>query len=109
MVRCQQTPDLGLLAAEEAVMGVNHAQLGAYLLSWWNLPQPIIESTLYHHDPLSSSVINHDFVSLVGVVSHISLGMLDAHLVGELDQRIIKAAGMSPAMYEDVQRQYQLP
>ncbi|MEA2109576.1 MAG: response regulator [Pseudomonadota bacterium] len=104
LARCRQHADLSLVAAEEAVMGVNHAQLGAYVLSWWNLPQPIIEATLYHHNPLSESVANRDFVSLVGVVSQLSLGLLDAHLVGELDPRVIEAAGMSPAMYEDVQQ-----
>jgi len=88
-------------------MGVNHAQLGAYVLSWWNLPQPIIEATLYHHNPLSESVANRDFVSLIGVVSHLSLGILDVHLLDELDSRVIEAAGMSAAMYEDVQRRLQ--
>ncbi|MCK4377836.1 MAG: HDOD domain-containing protein, partial [Deltaproteobacteria bacterium] len=107
MARCRQQPDRGLVEAEEAVMGVNHARLGAYVLSWWNLPQPIIEATMYHHNPLSDSVASRDFVSLVGVVSQLSLGLLDAHLVGELDPRVIEAAGMSPAMYEDVQRRLQ--
>jgi HD-like signal output (HDOD) protein len=107
MACCHQTPGLGLLAAEEEVMGVNHAQLGAYLLSWWNLPQPIIEATLYHHDPLSESVANREFVALIGVVSHLSLAVLDPCLVAELDPGIVEAAGMSLAMYEDVQQRLQ--
>ncbi len=107
LARCRQQPEMSLVEAEETVMGVNHAQLGAYVLSWWNLPQPIIEATLYHHDSLSESVANRDFVSLIGVVSQLSLGLLDAHLVGEPDPRVIAAAGMSPAMYEDVQRRLQ--
>ncbi len=105
--RCRQQPGLGLLAAEEEIMGVTHAQLGAYLLGWWNLPHPIIEATLYHHNPLSELVTNQEFVSLIGVVSHLSLAVLDVSLVAELDSEVMKKAGVSVAMYEDVQRQLQ--
>jgi len=104
---CRQQPGLGLLAAEGTVMGVTHAQLGAYLLSWWNLPHPIIEATLYHHDPLSESVADQHFVSLIGVVSHLSLAVLDGSLVAELNSEVMKTAGVSAAMYKDIQRQLQ--
>lgn len=104
LTRCRQQPGPGLAAAEEAVMGVSHTQLGAYVLSWWNLPQPIIEATLYHHDPLSESVANREFVALIAIVSRLSLAVLDDNLAEELDPHILEAAGMSPAMYEDVQQ-----
>lgn len=104
MAHCRQHADVSLVEAEEQVMGVTHAQLGAYVLSWWNLPHPIIEATLYHHDPLSDSVVNREFVSLIAIASRLSLSVLDDNLVGDLDPRVLEAAGMSPAMYEDVQR-----
>jgi hypothetical protein len=37
--------------AERQVLGVTHAELGAYLLGLWGLPYPIVEATAYHHLP----------------------------------------------------------
>ena len=36
---------------EEDVLGVNHAAIGGYLVSKWNLPQPLIQATGFHHQP----------------------------------------------------------
>ncbi|MCB9913699.1 MAG: HDOD domain-containing protein [Planctomycetes bacterium] len=35
----------------EREFGTNHARVGAYLLSLWGLPDPIIEAVLLHHGP----------------------------------------------------------
>lgn len=40
--------------AELAVCGFTHAELGAHLLSLWGLPQSLIETVLYHHEPRRS-------------------------------------------------------
>jgi HD-like signal output (HDOD) protein len=37
--------------AEQAVIGANHAQVGAYLLGLWGIPDPIIEAVAWHHEP----------------------------------------------------------
>ncbi len=42
-------------AAEEEVFGFNHAEAGGILLSRWNLPDPVVETVLSHHDPGSVS------------------------------------------------------
>ena len=42
---------LSLVAAEQEMLGVTHAELGAYLLALWGLPQPIVEAIAFHHDP----------------------------------------------------------
>ncbi len=47
--------ELSLIAAEHQVLGISHASLGAYLLSLWGLPQPIVEAIFYHHEPSASS------------------------------------------------------
>lgn len=38
------------LKAEEDVMGLNHADIGAFLLRHWNLPERLIETVLAHHE-----------------------------------------------------------
>ena len=37
--------------AERQVFGATHAEVGAYLLGLWGLPNPIIEAVAFHHDP----------------------------------------------------------
>jgi len=38
-------------AAEYKVMGISHAEVGAYLLGLWGLPDLILEPVMFHHDP----------------------------------------------------------
>lgn len=44
----ERTP---LPAAELALVGCTHAALGAYVLGLWGLPEAIVETVAYHHDP----------------------------------------------------------
>jgi len=37
--------------AEREVIGVSHAEIGAYLLGLWGLPLPVVEAVAYHHNP----------------------------------------------------------
>lgn len=39
--------------AEYRVLGVSHAELGAYLLGLWAFPQDIVEAVAFHHRPQS--------------------------------------------------------
>lgn len=38
-------------AAEERVLGVNHAEVGAAVLEGWNFPQAIVDVVRWHHEP----------------------------------------------------------
>lgn len=53
-------------------LNVTHQEVGGYLLKWWELPYPIVESALFHHDPLNPSVMNRDIVSLVHIADVLS-------------------------------------
>lgn len=37
--------------AEGDLIGCNHAELGAYLLGLWGLPDPVVEAVAFHHRP----------------------------------------------------------
>jgi len=37
--------------AEQEVFGATHAEVGAYLLGLWGLPETIVEAVAYHHAP----------------------------------------------------------
>lgn len=45
------TSDLSQNEAEREVFGATHAEVGAYLLGLWGLPNAIVEAVAYHHHP----------------------------------------------------------
>jgi HD-like signal output (HDOD) protein/CheY-like chemotaxis protein len=59
-----------LEATEREIMGASHATIGAYLMSLWGLPEPLIESVLFHHHP--SQCVENGFTPLAAV--HIAEG-----------------------------------
>lgn len=42
---------LSLQAAERQVFGSDHAEMGAYLMGLWGLPDPVVEGIAFHHAP----------------------------------------------------------
>jgi putative nucleotidyltransferase with HDIG domain len=44
-------PGQSSLSAERAVFGTTHAEVGAYLLGLWGLPDPVVEAAAFHHQP----------------------------------------------------------
>lgn len=44
-------PDISPLDAEIQILGVTHAQIGAYLLGLWGLPYSVVEAVANHHAP----------------------------------------------------------
>ena len=51
--------------AERATLGATHAEIGAYLLGLWGLPDPIVEALAYHHGP--RRCLSHTFSALTAV------------------------------------------
>jgi len=45
---------LSLIDAEREVLGCGHAEVGAYLLGLWGLPDPIVEAVAFHLSPLTA-------------------------------------------------------
>ena len=50
-VRRTQLQGISLVASECQVFGATHAQVGAYLLGLWGLPDSIVEAVAWHHEP----------------------------------------------------------
>ena len=40
---------------EQEVFGATHADVGAYLLALWGLPNPVVEAVALHHQPARSA------------------------------------------------------
>jgi len=54
-----------LYVVETELMGVSHAEVGAYLLGIWGLPSPVVEAVAHHHHP---ERVPQDFLDAVGIV-----------------------------------------
>jgi HD-like signal output (HDOD) protein len=52
-------------AIEREELGVTHAELGAYLLGLWGLPDAIVEATAWHHYPPSVAPVGSSALSYV--------------------------------------------
>ncbi len=50
---------------ERDIFGFTHCEAGGYLLSWWDLPYPIVECALYHQTPFDKRIINKELVMSV--------------------------------------------
>ncbi len=51
--------------AEQRVIGASHAEIGAYLLALWGLPQRVVEAVAWHHRPSESRVLTGKTVAMV--------------------------------------------
>jgi HD-like signal output (HDOD) protein len=54
-----------IMALELEQLGCTHAQVGAYLISIWGLPLPLVHAVAFHHNPLDSE--ENQFSSLTAV------------------------------------------
>ncbi len=83
--------------AEMEILGCTHAEIGAYLLGIWGLPDHIVEAVAYHHRP--SSCLGEAFSCLTAVhaadVIALQLGANDnPYPVSELDAAYIQKLGL---------------
>jgi HD-like signal output (HDOD) protein len=60
-----QTEGRPLHAVETELMGVSHAEVGAYVLGIWGLPSPVVEAVAHHHHP---ERVPQDSLDAVGIV-----------------------------------------
>lgn len=88
-------PKLSFIQLERAMLGVSHDIVGAYLLDWWELPQPIIESTMFHHDPFNENVVDKQLVSIVHIADYYALKALVPNANELLDERALSLFNIS--------------
>ncbi|MBI5863894.1 MAG: HDOD domain-containing protein [Planctomycetes bacterium] len=50
-VRLARSDGISLPEAERRVFGATHAEVGAYLLGLWGLPDAVVEAVAFHHRP----------------------------------------------------------
>ena len=86
---------------EEEVLGVTHAEIGAYLLGLWGLPQQTVEALAFHHTPERLSRTAFDVLSAVYVADvlideeMVAQNLGGAELSGPLDDEYLATLGVA--------------
>lgn len=66
-IRRSHEEPVNVLDMELEELLVTHQEVGAYLLSWWELPFPIVEAALYHHRPFDPNIVHSELVASVHI------------------------------------------
>ncbi len=76
------------VAAEQAVLGTNHAAVGAALLASWGLPPEVVEGVANHHQPVESGRELHvaGAVHLADAIVNGDKSLVDERWVEDADQ-----------------------
>jgi putative nucleotidyltransferase with HDIG domain len=64
-IELARTKAIPLWMSEQQILSITHAEIGAYLLGLWGLPDGIIEAVAYHHRPMDSG--NKTFCALTAL------------------------------------------
>jgi len=56
---------LSFSSAEKKVLGIDHAELASVLLKIWNIPNHLVESIYYHHNPASSEELDSNILAYI--------------------------------------------
>lgn len=62
--------EISIWEAETRNFGVNHADVGGFVLSLWGLPVRVVEAITYHHEPESFGATSLNPVIAVHVANH---------------------------------------
>lgn len=93
------------LKAEEAILGLNHSDLGAFLLKQWNLPERLIEPVLAHHELEKAKEFKKEamVVHLADVLIHArGYGETLYQKVPSLNSKSLSILKISPKEFKDI-------
>ncbi len=88
-----QDDSFTLLDYEKEVIGMDHQEVGKFLLEKWNIPDTTCDAVLYHHKPCDSPNGNY-LASIIHLSDYLINEMLEGNFKWErdlkLDEEIIK-------------------
>ena len=92
-----------LYAIEEELIQISHAEVGAYLLSLWGLPQSVVEAVAHHHHPRRVPPNGLDMVVLVyasNILAHEREALDRGAAPPEFDMELLHQAGVAERLPE---------
>jgi HD-like signal output (HDOD) protein len=91
VLQLTRSEKLPLIEAEARVFGATHAEIGAYLLGLWGLPDAIVEAVAWHHLPAQCPA--EGFSALVAV--HVAEAFLGTEEETPLDEHYLERLKLS--------------
>ncbi len=104
--RFQTQSEKNWVEIETEIIGAPHTLLGGYLLKWWNLPYPVIEVTLFHHNPLKEGVVNQKVASLTYISDFYASKFLGMKPYSPLNEEIFAVLETDRETIEDKIRKF---
>lgn len=89
-----------LLLLEKEKFDVQHPEVGAFLIHRWDLPYPIMEAALYHHNPLDSDIINKELVCCVHIAEYYAWKHIYEKNYSELNEEVFAQIDVSKEDFE---------
>jgi putative nucleotidyltransferase with HDIG domain len=94
--------------AEREVLGIDHAEIGARILSQWSLPDDLVHAVRWHHDPDGAEATNQttDIVHVANVLClMMGIGVGREGLQYEPSPAVTRRLGLKPFHLEHVASQ----
>jgi HD-like signal output (HDOD) protein/CheY-like chemotaxis protein len=88
---------------EQAEFEATHAELGAYLLGLWGMPNPVVEAVALHHKPAASSACGFSPVLAVHVADALTPGRVgphSGHAENQIDMAYLTRLGLDHRLPE---------
>lgn len=89
--------DIGMLLIEGTE--ASHEELGGYYLKWQGMPNEIVESALFHHNPLEASAENLEMIGCLHLANYYAAVFLGEN-DGTLDEKTFEALQINRERYE---------
>ncbi len=82
-----------LLSLEEAKLGHNHCEVGASLVTTWNLNSFIADAVLYHHSPQAKIVDTHSLIQIAFIANALSRQENDEMAAAVAAEQLLNISG----------------
>jgi putative nucleotidyltransferase with HDIG domain len=93
------------VVAEDMVLGTDHAQVGAQVLTQWSFPRDVIEAVRWHHDPdfPEKATAAVDVVYLSNLLCQANgQSDQDAGVIDELSPAVIERLGIDVSQFDAI-------
>ncbi len=99
VLRAAKIQTVSLCREEEEMLGACHAEIGAYLLGLWGLPDSIVEAVAYHHIPANCCVSGFGPLSAIHIANYI-VNQDSSDFPVELDSNYLARLGLNEKVAE---------
>lgn len=90
-----------LIELENKAFGTNHQEVGGYLLQWWDIPLPIVEAALYHHNPFDENIINRQIVLVAHIAEKYAWDILKINYFLEFNEKVFDELKIDKEQFEN--------